>query len=127
MAGLKTFKEGEENESGKWKRGGPYKPKNRLDGFLRFALGGKYKWRRYEIFYDYLQTARGHSREEAEAIVARYQENGVEPVYGTLVNELNKWMQLARIKKGKHAIKKRWDKYRAQKQGAGGRPPLKER
>jgi hypothetical protein len=95
---------------------GIYKPKGRLNPFLRFAIGGKYKWRRYRIFREYLEIGKKHSKEEADAIIAKYEKDGVEPVYQTLVDELKAWMALARKAKGKKAITARWDKYRAEKE-----------
>jgi len=108
MAKRKSLFDEEEDEPPKGR--GIYKPKNQLDGFLRFAIKGKYKWRRYAIFYDYLQEGRGHSREEAEVIVAKYQENGVEQVYSVLLHELQNWMRSRRQLRAKKAVAKRWNK-----------------
>jgi len=105
-------------ERGIWKprkTRGIYKAKNELDGFLRFAFGGKYKWRRYKDFREYLQDGRKHSKAEAEAIIDKYQQNGVELVYHTLLNELQVWQQLRRKIKGTNAANAKWAKYRAGK------------
>jgi hypothetical protein len=93
-----------------------YKPKNGLDGFLRFTVGGKYKYRRHEIFRDYLIQAHKKSSQEADEIIVSYKTFGVgnRVSYG-LSEGLKDWMALCRKTKGKNAAKARWEKEKAAK------------
>jgi hypothetical protein len=91
------------------KERGLYKPKNGLDGFLRFAIGGKYKWRRYEIFKDYL--CHKYSQKEAKAIIEKYQTNGVpNHLYQGIIDELMRWSDICNRERGKSAARARWEK-----------------
>jgi hypothetical protein len=114
MGLMSSFNEEEDEPPQKGR--GFYKPKNPLDGFLRRVIEGKYKWRRYKIFYEYLEQGRGYPHKEAEAIVARYQAHGVDDVRDVMRQELNNWMRSRRQLRGKKAVATRWNKYRAQQQ-----------
>jgi hypothetical protein len=90
---------------------GPYKPKNQLDGFLRHIIRGKYKWRRYEIFYEYLEEECDQSREEANAIVEEFKTHGVGSHYSRLADGINSWRRHKRKLKAFDAVMKRWERY----------------
>jgi hypothetical protein len=97
------------------KKRGIYKPKNLLDGFLRGALKGKYKWRRYKEFSEYLQQIYKHTKEETDAIITKYQATGVEGVRGQLAVELANWKQSRKKLKATKAANVRWEEYRKKK------------
>ena len=89
---------------------GVYKPKNLLDGFLRVTIKGKYNWRRYEIFSQYLQTACGLSKQDTVKAIAKYQEYGVENVRAVLSIALSNWIKSRKKVRGTNAAEARWGK-----------------
>jgi hypothetical protein len=98
------------------KKRGPYRPKNELDGFLRSSIGGKYKWRRYEIFSDYLQRGHGHSEKKATEIIAKYQVNGIpDRLYSDTLYEIKRWLHICNQERAKKANAAKWEKYRKKK------------
>jgi hypothetical protein len=109
------------HESVAKKKRGPYKPKNQLDGFLRFVVGGKYKWRRYEIFEDYLIRFSGLSKDDAKAVISKYQSNGVDRVYLTMTEQLQRWKHIcnearaSKAGKAKAAKHRKWSQARRKK------------
>lgn len=92
---------------------GLYKPKNELDGFLRAYLGGKYKYRRYEIFEDYLIRSEGKTPEIAKQTIEIYKAYGLaytSVYYALLIEGLRKWKQKCRKERSDKAIRTRWNK-----------------
>jgi len=92
---------------------GPYKSKNRLDGFLRFALPIKYKWRRYEIYKEFLRQKCCCSDAQIDDIVADRMENGVNGEnYQATLDGLKNWLKECRVKRAKNAAAVRHKKIR---------------
>ena len=93
-----------------------YKPKNNLKRFPSFAIGGKYLWRRYEIFVDYLKNGCSLSDNAVEQVITRYQEYGVpNHEYGDLKAGLDKWKGIRNKIRAEDAASVRWDKAKKKK------------
>jgi hypothetical protein len=93
------------------KKRGHYRPKNQLDGLLRFAIGGKYKWRRYAILRDYLQVCHEYSKEKADDTITQLQANGTSNPL-SLQEGLKDWMKRRRKEQASKAAKAKSKKYR---------------
>jgi hypothetical protein len=85
-------------------KGSPGRPagkENALDVFLKSSIGGKYKWRRYEFFEDYLIRCRKMTKASAGELIAKLKITGVGySAYPTLLSELREWKRICAAQKG---------------------------
>lgn len=92
------------------KKRGIYRPKNELDGFLRAVFEGKYKWRRYELFREFLTDFYQDSG-KVESVIETYQKHGIRitTIHG-MKDAVENWQNKKNKERSKNALEARWGK-----------------
>jgi hypothetical protein len=105
------------NNGSERKHGRPLGKRSQFDELLIEVFGGKYQWRRRAYLKDYLIRAHKHSPEEADNIITRNVNAGLEGgtfYYVTLRAELLAWREkllAERASKAGKAKAKKWPKW----------------
>ena len=79
------------------KRKHPQRPSDKLDAYLGFSIGGKYRWRRLEVFTGFLRDWLHFSPSQIESAVSQYQSRGIPAdLYHEWMDEIPKYRAILR-------------------------------
>ena len=89
----------------------PPRRSDKLDAFLRFVVRGKYRWRRLEIFEQFLREHKKLAPETIEVLIPVLQEHGVNgKSYEDWMYQIPQWRKTLRKKKARKAAIAMWHK-----------------